>query len=218
MQKLSKQRLGTAGLILLFLTGLFMAVWPVAIEMVSYRIDDEEYEAIAADLRPADPSPIPVLPVTEPTQEPSEESQQPVEDPSVEITALPSETGIPTDPPVSEQPETIQPSIPPASEAPILITTAVPTEVPTIVPLFSATSTPTAAVVENKPTPSAKPTATPPKATEQPQAGVPYLDGEYTVFGEVFSGLDVVDKIQRVSTDDNGKPTEDVKIISVKVL
>ena len=53
---------------------------------------------------------------------------------------------------------------------------------------------------------------------EQQQAGVPYLDGEYTVFGEVFSGLDVVDKIQRVSTDDNGKPTEDVKIISVKVL
>ena len=69
MQKLSKRRLGTVGLILLFLAGLFMAVWPVAIEMVSYRIDDEEYEAIAADLRPADPSPIPVLPVTEPTQE-----------------------------------------------------------------------------------------------------------------------------------------------------
>ena len=86
MQKLSKRRLGTAGLILLFLTGLFMAVWPIATEMVSYQIDDDEYEAIAADLRPADPSPIPVLPVTEPTQEPSEESQQPVEEPSVEIT------------------------------------------------------------------------------------------------------------------------------------
>ena len=86
MQKLSKRRLGTAGLILLFLTGLFMAVWPVANEMISYQIDNDEYQAIAADLRPADPSPIPVLPVTEPTQEPSEESQQPVEEPSEEIT------------------------------------------------------------------------------------------------------------------------------------
>ena len=172
MQKLSKRRLGTAGLILLFLTGLFMAVWPVANEMISYQIDNDEYQAIAADLRPADPSPIPVLPVTEPTQEPSEESQQPVEEPSEEISVLPSETDMPTDPPVSEQLATIQPSPPPASEVPILITTAVPTEVPTIVPLFSATSTPTAAVPENKPTPSVKPTATPQKTTEQPQAGV----------------------------------------------
>lgn len=53
---------------------------------------------------------------------------------------------------------------------------------------------------------------------EQQQPGVPYLDGEYTVFGEVFSGLDVVEKIQSVPTDANGKPTEDIKILSVKII
>ena len=53
---------------------------------------------------------------------------------------------------------------------------------------------------------------------EEQQSGVPYLDGEYTVFGEVFAGLDVVEKIQHAKTDQNGKPTEDIKIIEVKTL
>lgn len=48
--------------------------------------------------------------------------------------------------------------------------------------------------------------------------GTPHLDGEYTVFGEVVTGLDVVDKIQNVTTGANDRPVEDVKIISVKVL
>ena len=43
--------------------------------------------------------------------------------------------------------------------------------------------------------------------------GTPHLDGQYTVFGEVVSGLDVVDAIQKVSTDDNDRPIEDVRII-----
>jgi len=48
--------------------------------------------------------------------------------------------------------------------------------------------------------------------------GTPHLDGEYTVFGEVVSGLDVVDKIQNVQTGAYDRPVEDVKIISAKVL
>ena len=59
--------------------------------------------------------------------------------------------------------------------------------------------------------------------TEQVQAyttvgGTPHLDGEYTVFGEVLEGMDVVDKIQRVKTDRNDRPEEDVVIEKVTVL
>ena len=43
--------------------------------------------------------------------------------------------------------------------------------------------------------------------------GTPHLDGQYTVFGEVVSGLEVVDSIQRVPTDSLDRPVEDVRII-----
>ena len=46
--------------------------------------------------------------------------------------------------------------------------------------------------------------------------GTPHLDGQYTVFGHVVSGLDVVDRIQRTATDSLDRPVEDVRILSVK--
>jgi peptidylprolyl isomerase len=48
--------------------------------------------------------------------------------------------------------------------------------------------------------------------------GTPHLDNEYTVFGEVIEGLEVVDAIQKVITDRNDRPDEDVKIRKVVIL
>ena len=42
--------------------------------------------------------------------------------------------------------------------------------------------------------------------------GTPFLDGQYTVFGEVVEGLDVVDKIQQVETHTGGRPSVDVSM------
>ena len=50
------------------------------------------------------------------------------------------------------------------------------------------------------------------------KGGAPHLDGAYTVFGEVVSGMDIVEKIQKVETDAHDRPIEDVKIISAKVI
>ena len=47
--------------------------------------------------------------------------------------------------------------------------------------------------------------------------GTPFLDGTYTVFGEVISGLDVVDKIAAVKTE-NDRPVTDVKIIKARII
>ena len=46
--------------------------------------------------------------------------------------------------------------------------------------------------------------------------GTPHLDGQYTVFGHVVSGLEIVDKIQRSATDSLDRPVEDVRILSVR--
>ncbi len=48
--------------------------------------------------------------------------------------------------------------------------------------------------------------------------GVPHLDAQYTVFGEVIEGLNVVDIIAGVETGANDRPVEDVKIIRISVI
>lgn len=47
--------------------------------------------------------------------------------------------------------------------------------------------------------------------------GTPHLDGQYTVFGEVTEGLDLVEKMQLVETDKNDRPLEDIRILKATV-
>ena len=42
--------------------------------------------------------------------------------------------------------------------------------------------------------------------------GTPFLDGDYTVFGEVVEGMEVIDKIAAVTCGPNDRPVEDVKM------
>ncbi len=43
--------------------------------------------------------------------------------------------------------------------------------------------------------------------------GYPSLDGDYTVFGKVIGGLDVIDKIATLQKDQNNRPIEDLRMI-----
>ena len=44
------------------------------------------------------------------------------------------------------------------------------------------------------------------------KGGTPQLDGQYTVFGEVVEGLDVLDKIAAVPRDANDRPLTDIRM------
>lgn len=54
--------------------------------------------------------------------------------------------------------------------------------------------------------------------TYRETGGTPHLDGGYTVFGQVVSGLDVVDKIQRAETDKQDRPLTDIRILKATVV
>lgn len=56
------------------------------------------------------------------------------------------------------------------------------------------------------------------RAAYSSEGGTPHLDGQYTVFGEVVKGIDVVDAIQKVETDNADRPKNDIKILSMKIV
>ncbi len=48
--------------------------------------------------------------------------------------------------------------------------------------------------------------------------GAPHLDGSYTIFGEVVSGLDVADQINKVDIDGDYRPLKDIRIKRIRIL
>ena len=47
--------------------------------------------------------------------------------------------------------------------------------------------------------------------------GTPDLDGDYTVYGQVITGQEIVDAISLVPRDTNDRPNEDVRILNIKI-
>src|SRR3954471_8377187 len=48
-------------------------------------------------------------------------------------------------------------------------------------------------------------------------AAAPWLDGKHTVFGQITSGMDVVDKVEGLPTDRRDRPREDARIEKLQV-
>ncbi len=48
--------------------------------------------------------------------------------------------------------------------------------------------------------------------------GTPFLDGQYTVFGEIIDGIEVAVAISKVQKNRSDRPEKDVKIISMKII
>ncbi|HOH99808.1 MAG TPA: peptidylprolyl isomerase [Bacteroidales bacterium] len=55
------------------------------------------------------------------------------------------------------------------------------------------------------------------KAEYRTKGGAPHLDGDYTVYGRVTKGMEVVDKIAAVQTGDANRPIKEVKM-TVRIL
>jgi peptidyl-prolyl cis-trans isomerase B (cyclophilin B) len=74
-------------------------------------------------------------------------------------------------------------------------------------------------IVQGKPVPASQLGAYTPdqKKIYETLGGVPFLDNNYTVYGEITEGLDVIDKIATVQKDGNDRPVKDVKM-TVKII
>ena len=52
----------------------------------------------------------------------------------------------------------------------------------------------------------------------QQKGGAKYLDGDYTIFGKVTKGMEVVDKIAAVDTDEGDWPSKNIYIRKVEIV
>ena len=47
--------------------------------------------------------------------------------------------------------------------------------------------------------------------------GDPTLDGQYAVFGQMYEGLEIIDKLLTLEVDENGAPLQDIIINSIEI-
>jgi peptidylprolyl isomerase/peptidyl-prolyl cis-trans isomerase B (cyclophilin B) len=56
------------------------------------------------------------------------------------------------------------------------------------------------------------------RETYKIEGGAPHLDGAYTIFGKVMTGMKVIRKIELLETDQNDRPQKNIKIKTMKIL
>jgi len=56
------------------------------------------------------------------------------------------------------------------------------------------------------------------KKIYETMGGTPHLDGQYTVFGQVVEGMDVVERIANAKTNGMNLPIEPIYIIKMKLI
>ena len=54
-------------------------------------------------------------------------------------------------------------------------------------------------------------------ATYKTVGGTPHLDGQYTIFGEVTEGMEILERSQQMPTDQFARPLEDIRILKSSV-
>ena len=164
-----RKRLQTVVLLLVFLIGAAMVLCPILTEVVSYREDDAEYEAMSERYRLPDISPAPIQTIDAIVQEVTEESAETPIDSMLVAPGPPVAPAQETEEPTSGltvTPEQDDTGTPEPTAPPLLMPAADtgPTSTPEASPLPDITAAP-------QPPESGVPVSIPP-ATQAPPAGV----------------------------------------------
>ena len=194
VKRQKKRKIVTLTLVVLFLCGLLLTVWPIASELISYKTDEDEYESIAAEYHPPESTPVP-LSSTQPEIQGTEEQAVKLEKGSTStsvpliatpVPVVPDVEGevspiaeIPVSPTPSEMPQKMStPTNIPVSLNPVLTQEPMPTKAsttaavssPTAIAAGSNTSTPPAVPFHTFLPATSMPTATMQAWTKQPTA------------------------------------------------